>query len=293
MQSKRQIGYSILLAVTLIWGTTFAVTKYSLAQAPPLYYLAWRFSIAALGLAALNCRRLFSFTRAELVGGLVSGLTMALGYITQTVGMVYSTAAKAGFITGLSVVLVPLLGALFYRRRPHASLYGFAGIAATGLALLSLDFSAPFTFNRGDLLLLICALAFALNILNLGKFAPGCRVLMLTLIQVAFTAIACWGASLYWEQPVAFGGSVWAGLFYLALLGTIVTTGGQVWGQQLVPPEKAALIFALEPVFAAAFAFILLGETLPTVALFGSALIMVGIIGAELAPTKVKSRAME
>ena len=218
---------------------------------------------------------------------------MAIGYIAQTVGMVYSTAAKAGFITGLAVVLVPLLGAAFFRRRPHFAVYIFAAVAAVGLALLSLDFSAGFVFNRGDLFLFICAVAFAVNILNLGKYAPRCRVLMLTLVQVAFTGIACWAASLLLEMPVSLGGSMWAGLLYLAIVGTILTTAGQTWGQRLASPERAALVFTLEPVFAAVFAFILLGEKLPPLGFVGSGLIMAGIIGAELVTRRGKQPEIE
>lgn len=294
MRDKRWFGYAILILVTLIWGTTFSVTKSSLDSVPPLYFLAWRFSIAALGLVFLNLRHIPSITRDELVGGLISGASMAIGYIAQTVGMVYSTAAKAGFITGLAVVLVPLFGAVFFRRRPHFGVYIFAAVAAVGLALLSLDFSAGFfVFNQGELSLFICAMAFAVNILNLGKYAPRCRVLMLTLVQVAFTGIACWAASLLLETPVSLAGPVWAGLLYLAIVGTILTTAGQTWGQRLVSPERAALVFTLEPVFAAVFAFILLGEKLPPLGLGGSVLIMAGIIGAELVGRKVKQPEIE
>lgn len=290
---KRYWGYILLVIITFIWGTTFTVTKSSLATVPPLYFLAWRFSIASLGLLVLNLRQLPTITRDELVGGTVIGASMAVGYITQTVGMVYSTAAKAGFITGLAVVLVPILGAVFFRRRPHIGVYIAAAVAAVGLGMLSLDFSAGIAMNLGDLLLLSCAVAFAFNILNLGRFAPRCRVLMLTLVQVAFTAVCCWVATLYLEEPVPFAGPVWTGLFYLAIVATIFTTAGQTWGQRMVSPERAALVFTLEPVFAAIFAVVLLGESLPPVGILGSILIMVGIIGAEVVPRKGKQRAME
>lgn len=293
MISRSHRGITLLVVVTLIWGTTFTVTKSSLNHVPPLYFLAWRFSIATLGLLILNFRQLLTITRDELVGGLVVGASLALGYITQTVGMVYSTASKAGFITGLAVVLVPILGAVFYRRRPHFGVYIFAGVAAIGLALLSLDFSGGVSLNLGDLLLLTCAVAGAINILNLGRFARRCRALMLTLVQVALTAVCCWIATLLFEEPVPFTGPVWGGLFYLAIVATIFTISGQAWGQRLVSPERVALIYTLEPVFAAVFATLLLGESLPPAGILGSILIMTGIIGAELAPRKGKQRAME
>ncbi|HOC05743.1 MAG: DMT family transporter [Bacillota bacterium] len=290
MQEKNWVGYGVLILVTVIWGSTFSVTKTALAAVPPLLFLAWRFSLAVLGLLLLNFRKLASLTKDELAGGIISGTSMSLGYIAQTVGMVFSTAAKAGFITGLAVVLVPLLGAVFFRRRPPVVVYIFAAVAAMGLALLSLDFSAGLLLNQGDLLLLICAVAFALNILFLGEYAPRCRVLMLTLVQVAITAIFCWIASSLLEQHVSFTSQVWAGLFYLAIAGTILTTVGQTWAQRSVSPERAALVFTLEPVFAAAFAFFLLGETLPPQGFWGSVLIMMGIIGAELASRRIKEK---
>lgn len=293
MKQRQYLGYSALIATTLLWGSTFSVTKAALAQAPPLYFLAWRFSIAGLGLLVLNLGKFKTISRAEAIGGLISGASMAVGYIAQTMGMVYSTAAKAGFITGLAVVLVPVLGALLFRRRPFFAFYAFVALATVGLALLSLDFEKGFSLNRGDLLLFVCALAFAVNILNLGRYAPRCRVLMLTLVQVVVTALVCWPAALLLETPVVFGGSVWLGLLYLALLGTILTTAGQTWGQKTVSPERAALVFTLEPVFAAFFAFFLLGETLPPQGLVGGLLIMAGIIGAELTSRQVKSAKME
>lgn len=290
MREKSWVGYGVLILVTLIWGSTFSVTKTALYFVPPLSFLAWRFSLAAVGLILLNAGKLTSATKDELVGGLISGTSLSLGYIAQTVGMVFSTAAKAGFITGLAVVLVPLLGALFFRRRPPAVVYIFAAVAALGLALLSLDFSAGLLPSRGDIYLFFCALAFALNILNLGEYAPRCRVLMLTLVQVTVTAVLCWIASTLLEEQVSLSGQVWAGLFYLAFAGTILTTASQTWAQRIVSPERAALVFTLEPVFAAAFAFFLLEEKLPPQGLGGSALIMVGIIGAEVAMRRGKKK---
>lgn len=293
MQWNKPAAYTALVIITLVWGTTFTVTKSSLEYVPPLYFLAWRFSVAAAGLILLNLRQLGTLNRDELIGGAIVGLTMAAGYIAQTVGMLYSTATKAGFITGLAVILVPLVGAVFFRRRPPLAVYLTALVAAGGLALLSLDFSQGVGINQGDFYLLLCALAFAFYILYLGKYASRCRVLMLTLVQVAVTAVLCWAASLLIEEPVPFSAQVWTGLIYLALAATILTTAGQTWAQRLVSPEKAALVFTLEPVFAAVFAMLLLDERLPLLGFLGSALIMVGIICAELGSWKGKQQQTE
>jgi drug/metabolite transporter (DMT)-like permease len=293
MKRRHWQGHAVLIAVTLIWGTTFAVTKSSLDHVPPLYFLAWRFSIAAAVLAALNFRALPSVTWEELLGGLVMGMTLTVGYITQTVGMVYSSAAKAGFITGLAVVLVPLVGAIFFRRRPGFFVYIAAAVAAVGLALLTLDPSEGWSIGLGEIYLLTCAVAFAFNILCLGYFAPRCRVGVLTTLQIAVIAVVCWLATSILETPVPLSGQMWLSLLYLAVVATVITFSGQVWGQRLVSPERAALIYTLEPVFTAFFARLLLGETLPATGVLGSILIMAGIIGAELAPGKGKQREME
>lgn len=288
MAANRWLGYTVLTCITLVWGTTFTVTKSAMAAVPPLYFLAWRFSFAAVGLLLLNLRSLSSITNSEWQGGLTVGLTMAVGFIAQTVGLVYSTASKGGFITGLAVVLVPLLGALFFRRRPSLWVWGAALVAAVGLGLLSLEFDGGLRLNQGDIWLLACAFSFAFYILFLGIYAPRCRVLVLSFIQVVFVAIVCWLAALALEQPVAIGGTVWLGLAYLALFATVLTTVGQAWGQRMISPERAALVFTLEPVFAAIFAMLLLGERLPPQGVAGSALIMVGIVTAELARGQVK-----
>lgn len=288
MKRIRWTGYVVLILTTIVWGTTFTVTKSSMTTVPPLYFLAWRFSFASLALLLLNIRRLGSITRSEWKGGLTLGLTMTAGFVAQTVGLVYSTASKGGFITGLAVVLVPLLGALLFRRRLSPRILCAVLVAATGLALLSLDFDAGLRLNRGDIWLFACALSFALNILFLGIYAPRCRVTVLSFTQVTFVGINCWLATLILEQPVPISGSLWAGIIYLGLFATVFTTIGQAWGQRIINPERAALVFTLEPVFAALFAMVLLGERLSSQGLVGSGLILAGIVIAELASVRGK-----
>ncbi|MTI94916.1 MAG: DMT family transporter [Firmicutes bacterium] len=294
MREKRWMGYAVLIFITLIWGTTFTVTKNSLlAEMPPLYFLAWRFSLATFGLLLLNLRNLPSMNSVELKGGLVTGGLMAMGFVGQTTGMVYTTATKAGFITGLAVVLVPLAGALLFRRRPSFWVFFAAGLAAVGMGLMSLDFEAGWAINRGDVYLLLSAIAFSFYILYVGLYANRVRVGLLALIKVVITAAVCWLATLLFETQVPMAPIIWWSLLYLAFFATVITTVGQTWGQRVVSPERAALIFALEPVFAAVFAMIFLAERLPPLGVAGSVLIMAGIFLAELAPRKVKAPAME
>lgn len=286
LRESKLAGVLVLVLVTLVWGTTFTVTKSSLSSVGPLFFLAVRFSIAALGLLVFSFPSLRSgVSRDEWVGGFVLGLFLMLGFVFQTVGLVYTTAAKAGFITGLAVVLVPVVGALFFGRRPFWLVYLAAFIAAVGLGLLTLDFDGM-GVNIGDVWVFGCAVSYAFYILYLGIYAGKVRVLVLSFVQVCFTALCCWVLALVLEDFGAgfavLSPAVWFGLVYLALAATVFTTVAQTWGQRILSPERAALIFTLEPVFAAIVAYLALGERLPVMGVLGSVLIMIGILTAEV-----------
>jgi drug/metabolite transporter (DMT)-like permease len=286
LRESKLAGVLVLVLVTLVWGTTFTVTKSSLASVGPLFFLALRFSMASLGLLVLNVGAFRSISRDEWVGGVVLGVFLMLGFVFQTVGLVQTTAAKAGFITGLAVVLVPVVGALFFGRRPFWVVYLAAFIAALGLGLLTLDFDSM-GINMGDVWVFACAVSYAFYILYLGNYAGKVRILVLSLVQVYFTAICCWLLAILVEGVAVSSFTllplgVWFGLVYLAISATIFTTVAQTWGQRILSPERAALIFTLEPVFAAIVAYLALGERLPAMGVLGSVLIMVGMLTAEV-----------
>ncbi|MBE2236110.1 MAG: DMT family transporter, partial [Anaerolinea sp.] len=218
---------------------------------------------------------------AALLPGILIGAALFAGYAFQTLGLRETTPAKAGFITGMSVVLVPLGQAIFLRRPPRrASLIGVT-LAAVGLALLSLQ--ADLSLSRGDLLVLACAVAFAGHILLMGRYAPGWPPLRLAFVQIVTVALLSAATALWAEQPIGQPtGSVWFAAAFTGLLATALAFFIQSRAQQATSPTHTALIFASEPVFAGLFSFLLIGELFGPRQLAGSALIVAGMVVSEI-----------
>jgi drug/metabolite transporter (DMT)-like permease len=272
-----------LLAVAAVWGLTFVVIKESLAHVGPLTFVAMRFALAAAVLGPIAARRL---RLRGLPHGVLAGLALLSGYLLQTAGLQFTSAARAGFITGLSVVLVPALGALLLRA-PITTWVGLGvALATAGLALLSLE--SVDGLNVGDLLVLGCALGFAGHILLLARFAPGQDPLALTATQIA-TAGALSALAVPIFEPIALD-KVSAALPAAALTGLFATAlayAVQTAAQRATPPTHTALIFSTEPVFAALFAFLLAGERLAPPQVFGATLILAGMLVVQLEPRRL------
>lgn len=279
-----------LAAVTFIWGATFVLVKQALADASTLLFLALRFSLAAFALA-LAFRPLpskFSRGRPLLAGGALAGIFLFAGFLFQTLGLRYTSASKSAFITGLSIVMVPLLATLVQRKTPHLSEALGVVVATAGMGLMTL-LGPSFQVNRGDLLTLGCAVAFAVHILLVGHYAPRFGFEALTLVQVA-TAAALSVASFWWvETPlIRWRPGVVIAVLVTGLLATALAFSVQVWAQQYTTPIRTALIFALEPVFAWATSFLVAGEVLSRQASCGAVLILSGILLVELKPISLK-----
>jgi drug/metabolite transporter (DMT)-like permease len=275
-----------LVFITLIWGSTFVVVKEALADCSTLLFLALRFSLAAASLA-LVFRPLpgkFAQPKALLAGGTLAGVCLFGGYAFQTLGLRYTTPSKSAFITGLSIVLVPVIGALVQRKVPHPSEALGVATATAGLVLLTLP-AESLRIEKGDLLTLACAVAFAAHILMVGHYAPRLGFEALTLVQIATAAVLSL-ASFWWvETPfIRWSAGVVTAVIVTGLLATALAFAIQAWAQQYTTPTRTALIFALEPVFAWATSFIVAGELLSRRATAGAALILAGILLVELKP---------
>jgi drug/metabolite transporter (DMT)-like permease len=212
---------------------------------------------------------------------------MWLGYEFQTAGLLYTSASKSAFLTGLCVILVPLLLAVFWRR--HVNRYTLGGVTAAfiGLYLLCVPAGQGFSLsalNRGDLLTLGCAVAFAFQIIALGRSAQ--RFDFAHLVPVEIAACAAW---MLISIPIAdrhgfirFTSSMLWALAVTALVGTVACFIIQAWAQRFTPPTHTALIFSLEPVFAGLTSYIVLGERLGRRGILGAAMILVGVLASEL-----------
>ncbi len=269
------VGVISLVLVTVIWGTTFVVVKEALDTIPVALLLAVRFTLAALLLAWAK------WDRRALVPALVLGLLSFAGFATQTAGLAITSASNAAFITGLSVILTPLVARVWLKRALSARVLLAASVALAGLGLMTLrnGFAAV---NAGDLLVLVTALTYAMYIVYLGEVAGKVRGTSLAMMQHLPMAALAW----LWAAPevgklasVPIG--TYLAILYLAVVATALVAVIQTYAQRVVPAHLAALIFVLEPVFAAGFAMLLIGERLGTLGWLGAGLILVAMVLAE------------
>lgn len=281
MPNLARLGADLsLLLVTLVWGATFVIVKWAIVDLPPFPFLAIRFALAFLSLLPfiiLNGKKPDLRTVAK---GLGIGIFLFSGYAWQTIGLQFTTASNAGFITGLSVVLVPSLVAITTRTLPRPSLLLGVLSATIGLALLSLG--NDFQLNRGDLFVLFCAISFAFHIFLVGRYAPKADAAILAAAQIFSVSLLSGLFSLITPQSsIHFTANVWLALLATAVPATSLAFFIQTKMQQFTSPSHTALIFASEPVFSAVFAFLLAGETLTPRGLLGAALVLAGMLIAE------------
>jgi drug/metabolite transporter (DMT)-like permease len=300
--SRSLKAHLLLLAVVFVWGSTFVVIKGALADISPLLFNLLRTALAASCLALLYWRHIGRIDRRALVSGAVTGFFLATGYQFQTAGLRLTTPSKSAFITGLVVVIVPLL-LVIPRLRPactHAprwNAYLGALLAFIGILLLTIPAHAGFDFSAihmGDLLTLGCSFGFSFHMLALAHFSPRVRFEHLAVLQVAFAAVFM-GISLpIFERPfVHWTPRVAVALLIAALLATAAAFTIQSWAQQYIPATHTALLLTLEPVFAWLTSFIFLGERLGLRSGLGALLILAGIALTELFPSRIQPTAHE
>ena len=288
-----------MVAVTAVWGSTFVLVRDAVAQIPPFTFIAYRFLAAALLLTAIRPRLALGWSGADsrpggdggpgldgggrlgpLAAGAVIGLVLFAGYGFQTVGLQYTTASNAGFITGLSVVLTPLLGALLLRQAPGRWPVTGACVAAVGLACLSLQ---RLEVRKGDALVFACAVAFATHILLLGRYAPRLSTYRLAVVQLATAGLlALIWAGLAGDLAAPASSEVWVALAITSVAASAGAFLIQTRAQREVSPTRTAVIFTMEPVFAGLFGFLLAGERLSGRGWLGAGLILAGMLTAEL-----------
>lgn len=286
--SQRWKADLALAGITFIWGATFILVKEALDLVSTMLFLTIRFSIAAVALWFVFRGRGGHYPRnrrRELAVGFAVGFCLFSGYVLQTAGLRSTSAAKAGFITGFYIVLVPVFNTILYRRIPGIAEAAGVLSSAVGMAMLTLN-SFSLDIGVGDLLVLGCTVAYAVHIIVLGHFSGTMTYESLALNQVATGALL--GAmTFWWVEPVRFTLStgVVAALAVTSLLATALAFSVQSWAQQFTTPTRTALIFALEPVFAWLASFVVAGEVLTPRATVGALLILTGILMVELKPS--------
>jgi drug/metabolite transporter (DMT)-like permease len=281
-----------LVGVTVVWGTTFIVNAEVLGREPPIAYVASRFVLAAilLNLATLGRPSTPGLWRDSM--GM--GVLLALGMGAQIIGQTETSASKTAFITGLSVVLTPVVGLFRIRRFPGPASLAGVTLATGGFALLSWPAGGG-AINRGDLLVLACALFFAIYFVENAERSPRHDALLYTARQMIFSAATLVTASLLIHgarphlaltaletRPFALDRGFLVAVAYMTLFATIGTFTVQNWAQAKISATKAAIIFSLEPVWAAIFAAGILSERLGVRGYAGGALVIAGIVVSEM-----------
>jgi drug/metabolite transporter (DMT)-like permease len=273
---------------TFLWGSTFVVVKNSLDHSSVFVFLALRFTLAGICMLAFRPGVFRALRRDEIFAGVRLGFFMFCGYAFQTAGLRYTTASNSGFITGSSVVLVPLILVLFWGKRVTLWVYFGTVAAGAGLYFLTVPASGVAHLNRGDVLTFFAAVSYAVHIILVGEYAREHSAAALSVLQVLACAVMAWltafGAhSIRW-QPMRFASSneLWIGIAVCALFATAVAFSLQLWAQQYTTPSHAAILFTLEPVFAATTSYLVLGERLGLRSVAGAGMVLVGILAAEL-----------
>jgi drug/metabolite transporter (DMT)-like permease len=271
----------VLLGTTVIWGGTFVVNKIALVDASPLFFITVRFIIGSSFFLVFFRKSIFPLPTGALLHGGLLGLFLFLGFSTQTIGLLYTTASKSAFITGMMVVFVPIIQVLVEHRAPKVGNVLGIIIVVAGLWLLTAPQGA--SFNFGDGLSLICALFFGVYIVHLDMVSQKMTPLQLTFLQTAAMAVLAGSATLVFENvTVTLSPHLLLSFAYLTIFATIVTLFVQTRFQKDTTPTRAVVIFSIEPVIASGFAAIVLGETLGTEGVMGGALIVGGVLLSEL-----------
>jgi drug/metabolite transporter (DMT)-like permease len=279
----RRAAEGALVGIAAVWGLTFVMVQDAIAELPTMAFLGYRFAAAALIVAVVFWHPLRRLGPDGWRAGLLMGVFLTAGYIFQTLGLEETTASKAGFITGLFVVITPILAAIVLGERIAAIGWAAAAVSALGLYLLS---GAGGDFGlRGDGLVLLCAISFAAHILATSRAVEHHDVGALVAVQLSVCAVVCLAvAALASDLEQPRGETVWSALVVTALVASALGFFVQTFAQQHAPPTRTALILASEPAFAGLFGYLLADERLSAISWLGALLILASIVAVEVVP---------
>lgn len=297
MIKRRYRAEIALFSNAVIWGGTFVIIKSALEDVSPMMFLGSRFMLASLLILPFVITQLKSAGTANYRDGIILGIFLFIGFAVQTIGLRYTTATKSAFITGTFVVFTPLFQTILEKRAPSVSniigivlvFFGISFLSSSGNSLLSVFYELAGNFNIGDFLTLICAIFYAVYIVYLDIISNRNDYKFLTFLQIFVTAILAYLFALFFNftgvEPVIFelSGIVVGAILYTSILATVLTTALQTKFQREVSPTKASLLFSMEPIFAAIFAFFILSEKISIFGLIGCSLIIIGVIISEVA----------
>jgi drug/metabolite transporter (DMT)-like permease len=274
-KSSPFLALAALVGITAIWGYTFLIVQSAVGRMPVMDFMAWRFALAALVMPALRPGCLRNITRLELLRGAALGIVLGLGYIAQTYGLLYASAAVSGFITGMFVVLTPVVAWVLLRHKTDRATWLLVALATIGVAVLSLN---GWSVGPGELLTLGCAILFAVHIVGLGEWSPQYDPYTFAFLQIATVAVISIIAAIPGGITVPPDIETWQTIGITAVFATALAFIVQTWAQSLVPPTRAAIVMTMEPVFAGLFAVVIGGNQLTWRTLLGGACIVAAML---------------
>lgn len=269
-----------LVAVAISWGGAFVLMKDAIAEQPFYDFLAIRFTIATAVMILVRPSVLKAFDGPMIKHGIYLGVLLALGYITQTIGLELSTAAITGFLTGLYVVLTPIFGWLIFRKKAGKRLIAGVILATIALALISIN---GLSFEVGQLWVVACAFLFAAHIVGLSIWSPGKDVYALTVMQLAVVAAVSWIGAFAndgaYQSPEDFAG--WFAVLFTAVFATAIAFLVQTWAQSLMDASRVAILLTSEVVWAAVIAVLAGQEVLGIKTIIGGAIMITAMLIVE------------
>ena len=279
LSTSRRAELSLLL-LTFIWGTTFPLVKTALNFCSPFLFVSLRFGLATFAIWLIFSQRISFKDKGILKAGVVIGIFLFFGFAFQTMGLKYTAASKSAFITGLFVVMIPPLSFLILKEKVR--MFSIIGVilAVSGLFLLTCPKGSE--FNLGDLLTFFCAVSFSFQVIFVQIYTKRFDFLSLTFIQILITTCLSLPFMFLFERiRLVYHPQLVLAIFVCAILATALALFIQNRMQKDTTTVKAALIYAMEPVFAAVFSFILLGEVLGWLGILGGGLILSGMLCSE------------
>lgn len=284
--SKQELA---LFAATILWGITFLVIHIAVRYSGPLFFVGFRFTVASLICGAIFWRSMKGITVYEIFAGMAVGLGMFLGYAFQAMGLQTIISSQSAFITALYIPIVPMLQWIIFKKPPRLACWVGIIFAFIGLILVSGQKSGRFDFSKGEILTLLGALAIAGEIILIGIFANKVDSRRVTVLQLCFSGLFSFFCMPLNGESIPEFSWVWLSIGVgLAFMSAIIQLAMN-WAQKSISPTRATLIYAGEPVWAGIVGR-LAGESLSPLALLGGALILIGIIVAELQPSQWRKK---
>ncbi|GAA5096820.1 DMT family transporter [Bartonella acomydis] len=297
MVNIKQLKHSLLskpelalFAATILWGVTFLVIHIAVCYSGPLFFVGFRFIVASLICGAIFWRSMRGITVYEIFAGMAIGIGMFLGYALQAMGLQTIISSQSAFITALYIPIVPILQWIVFRKPPRLTCWVGIIFAFVGLIFISGQKPGNFDFSKGEILTLLGALAIAGEVILIGIFANRVDSRRVTIIQLFFSGLFSFFCMPFMGESIPEFSWVWLTIGVgLALMSAIIQLVMN-WAQKSISPTRATLIYAGEPVWAGIVGR-LAGELLSPLALLGGALILIGIVVAELQPSQWRKKA--